>query len=118
MAKVLTVIMILALQNIVFGSMLLAAPEKKEAQKIRQEYYINTDLSAGKFSEAFCSRLSLKHNWNRISSGVSTDETYTSLFEFKDEASHPWQCEVQISRAGDETSIMHVEMTMTQMLVS
>jgi hypothetical protein len=119
MVKVLSVVIVLALHSMIFDSFLIAAPQKKEAQKIKHEYYVNTDLSAGKFSEAFCSRLSDKHNWNKVSSAVSTDETYTSIFRFKDESSHSWQCEVQISRVRDESSnVMHVEMTMTQSLES
>ena len=115
MSKVLSVLLVLVLHSVVFNSVLLASPEKKEAQKIKHEYYVNTDLSAGKFSEAFCSRLSDKHNWNKVSSIVSTDETYTSIFRFKDESSHSWQCEVQIRRVRDESSnVMHVEMTMME----
>jgi hypothetical protein len=119
MVKVLAVVLVLALHSMVFDSVLLASPQKKEAQKIKHEYYINTDLTAGKFSEAFCSRLSDKHKWNKVSSGVSADETFTSMFKFKDESSNLWQCEVQISRVKDEASnIMHVEMIMMQTLES
>lgn len=115
MAKVLSVLLVLALHSVVFDSLLEASPLKKEAQKIKHEYFVNTDLTAGKFSEAFCSRLSEKHNWNKVSSGISADETYTSVFRFKDESSNSWQCEVQISRVRDESSnVMHVEMTIMQ----
>lgn len=119
MTKVLSVLLVLALHSMVFDSVLLAAPQKKEAQKIKREYYVNTELPAGKFSEAFCKRLSDKHKWDKVSSEVSADETYTSMFRFKDESAQLWQCEVQISRVRDESSnVMHVEMIMMQSLES
>jgi hypothetical protein len=118
MPKVLFFATALVLFSFVFDSNLKASSGDITAQKIKYEYYVETDLETGKFSEAFCTRLSDKHNWQQVSAEVSTDETYTSIFSFKDESAHAWQCEVQIKKINTRPNRMYVEMTMTEVLES
>ncbi len=118
MPKVLVLTLALVIHSIVSVSSVFAAPEDISAQKIKYEYFVETDLETGKFSEAFCSRLSDKHNWQQVSSDISADETYTSIFSFKDESAHAWKCEVQIKKINTRPNRMYVEMTMTEVLES
>src|SRR4030095_96569 len=87
-------------------------------QELKYEYFVETDLSAEKFSEAFFERLSGKHQWSRISSTISEDETYTSVFNFKDDQQHTWECEVQIKRALTDSGKMDILMTMAPLMES
>ncbi len=118
MPKVLFIALALVLHSILFDSQLFAAAGDVAAQKIKYEYFVDTDLETGKFSEAFCSRLSEKHNWEQVSADISADETYTSIFSFKDESSHAWQCEIHIKKVNSMPNRMFVEMTMMQVLES
>src|SRR4030095_12203771 len=81
-------------------------------QQLKYEYFVETELTAEKFSEAFFERLAGKHQWSRISSTVTADEIYTSVFNFKDDQEHTWECEVQIKRAVTDNRKMDVLMTM------
>jgi hypothetical protein len=118
MQKVLFIALALVLHSIVSVSIVFAAAGDVSAQKIKYEYFVETDLETGKFSDAFCSRLSDKHKWQQVSTDVSSDETYTSIFSFKDESSHAWQCEVQIKKINSRPNRMYVEMTMMQVMES
>jgi hypothetical protein len=118
MPKVLIFALALFLHSIVFDSVLLASQGDETAQKIKYEYFIETDLETGKFSEAFCSRLSDKHKWQQVSADISADETYTSVFSFKDESSHSWECEVQIKKIDSKPNRVYVEMTMVRLMES
>ena len=118
MSKVLAAVIVLVLHSIFLNPALFASTGDAGAQKIKYEYFIDTDLSAGKFSEAFCNRLSEKHNWEKVSATVGSGDTYTSIFSFKDEKAHSWKCEVQISRLEEFTNRMFVEMTMMEVLES
>ena len=77
-----------------------------------------TDLTAEKFSDVFCDRLSKKHKWNKIESSVSADETYTSTFRFKDGSLRPWECEVKIHRDESDARKLDILMTMSPKLES
>jgi len=118
MQKVLFALIGFALHSFLFGSMLQAGEVFTEPQKLRYEYKIETDLNTEKFSDVFCERLKTKHNWRQVESNVSTDETYTSVFRFKDEKQHRWECEVKIRRDGMDSRKMDVLMMMSPMIES
>ncbi len=116
MKKVLSFALLTAL--LVIGSKNIYADSQKEPQKLQYQYLVETDLAADKFSDVFCERLSTKHHWRKVSSSVQSDETYTSLFNFKDESQNMWECEVSIKRAEVHSKKMRVSMTMNQLLDS
>lgn len=118
MKTALFVVLLTALSSFVFGSKSSAKESQCGPQNLKYEYIIETDLTAEKFSEAFFDRLSEKHQWSRISSTVSEDETYTSVFNFKDDRQHIWECEVQIKRASTDNRKMDVLMTMSPLMES
>ena len=118
MQKVLFAALIFALHSFMFGSYLQSGEVRVEPQKLRYEYKIETDLSADKFSDAFCDRLSKKHTWTKLETQVSADETYTSTFKFSDDNQRPWECEVTIHRDVNDVRKMDVLMTMSPMLES
>jgi hypothetical protein len=101
-----------ALNIFAFGGRSSAKEVQGGPQNLKYEYIVETDLSTEKFSEAFFERLSVKHQWSRLSTTVSEDETYISVFNFKDDRQHIWECEVQIKRAESDNSKMDVVMTM------
>ncbi len=113
MQKVLLAALVLVLHSFLFGSYLHAGQDCTEPQKLKYEYKIETDLTTEKFSDVFCSRLSTKHNWKKIETSVSTDETYTSKFKFRDDNQLPWECEVVIHKDYEDTRKMDVLMTMS-----
>ncbi|MBZ0203779.1 MAG: hypothetical protein IT281_06015 [Ignavibacteria bacterium] len=116
MKKVLSFALFTAL--VFIGSKSIFADTQKEPQKLHYNYFVETDLATDKFSDAFCERLSTKHHWNKVSSSIESDETYTSLFNFKDESQKLWECEVSIKRAEVHSKRMRVSMTMNQLLDS
>ena len=119
MKTALSIFLLLALQSLVMGSPKKACLKNSIGpQKLKYAYVVETDLSTEKFSEVFCDRLSNKHNWNKVSTTISCDETYTSLFSFTDNASHRWKCEVKIKKIINEANKMSVEMTMDPYLES
>ena len=113
-----TALVILALHSFVFGSKLFAGEVGAEPQKLRYEYVVETDLTTEKFSEVFCERLSSKHNWEKVSTTVSEDNSYTSVFNFTDPEEHLWECEVKIKKVMTNANKMSVLMTMSPMLGS
>lgn len=116
MKKVLSFAFLTAL--LVLSSKNVFADSQKEPQKIQYQYLVETDLSTEKFSDVFCERLSTKHHWRKVSSIVQNDETYTSLFNFKDDSQKLWECEVSIKRAEAYGKKVRVSMTMNQLLDS
>ena len=118
MPKVLLIALALVFHSFVSASIAFADAGDVSAQKIKYEYFVETDLETGKFSDAFCSRLSDKHKWQKVSTDVTSDETYTSIFSFKDESSHDWKCEVQIKKINSLPNRMYVELTMMQVMES
>ncbi len=114
MKTALLIVLITALHS--FGSHIFSK-DVTEPQKLRYKYLVETELSTEKFSDAFCDRLSAKHKWNKVSTNVSA-ETYTRVFKFEDDSSHPWQCEVQIKRVKNDLRKMSVEMIMSPILES
>lgn len=115
MKTAILVVLITALHS--FGSHIFSK-DVTEPQKLRYQYLVETELSTEKFSDAFCDRLSAKHKWNKISTTLNSEETYTSIFKFEDDARHPWQCEVQIKRVKSDLRKMSVEMIMIPVLES
>jgi hypothetical protein len=109
--------LLIALHSFVFGSKLFAGEVDSQPQKLRYEYVIETDLTTEKFSEVFCERLSTKHSWEKISTTVSEDDAYTSIFNFKDVDQHLWECEVKIKKVRPYNK-MSVLMTMSPMIGS
>lgn len=118
MQKVLFATLVLVLHSFLFGSLLQSGQIRVEPQKLKYEYKIETDLTAEKFSDVFCNRLSSKHKWNKIETSVGTDETYTSKFKFKDDNQMPWECEVIIHKDYDDSKKMDVLMTMSPKIES
>lgn len=118
MKTALFIVLLTALGSFVFDSKSFSKEVQSGPQNLKYEYIIETDLSAEKFSEAFFDRLSGKHQWSRISSTVGADETYTSVFSFKDDRQHTWECEVQIKRALTDNRKMDVLMTMSPLMES
>src|SRR4030095_5994084 len=111
-------VLLIALHSFVFGSKLFAGEVGSEPQKLRYEYVVETDLTTEKFSEVFCERLSSKHNWEKVSTTVSEDNSYTSVFNFKDVEEHLWECEVKIKKVMTNVNKMSVMMTMSPLLGS
>jgi hypothetical protein len=107
----LTIAVLIAIHSFIAGST-LAGEVQSNPQKLRYQYVVETDLTVEKFSEVFCDRLSQKHSWSKISTVVSNDNVYTSVFNFKDDEQHPWQCEVQIKKMKPDFNKMSVEMVM------
>ena len=116
MKKVLSFVLLIAI--LVVASKNVYADSQKEPQKLEYRYLVETDLATDKFSDAFCERLSTKHHWKQISSSIQSDDTYTSLFNFKDESQNLWECEVSIKRAMANSRNVSVSMTMNQLLDS
>ncbi len=110
MQKVLFIALGLALHSLITGTAVFAGDSSTEAQKLKYEYIIATELTAEKFADYFCDRLAQKHKWEKIDSRVSSDETYTNVFSFKDANAHSWECEVTIQKNKNISSSMDVVM--------
>jgi hypothetical protein len=116
MKQTLSVFLVLALHSLICSSSILS--KVPESKKLRYAYVVETDLATEKFSEIFCDRLSSRHNWNKVSASVSCDETYISQFDFVDDNSYHWKCEVKIKKIQNEINKMSVEMTVSRFLES
>lgn len=118
MQKVLFIALCLALHSLITGTAVFAGDSSTEAQKLKYEYIISTELSAEKFADFFCDRLAEKHKWQKINSRVSSDETYTNIFSFKDANAHSWECEVTIQKNREISNTMDVVMIVEPVLES
>jgi hypothetical protein len=111
MKILLTLVLFLALHSFLAGSVQSKnLNSSTDTCKLKYSYIIETDLSAGEFSEFFCERLKDKYHWHKIFTAAGEDDTYTSILTYDRGEQNSWLCEVIVKKI--EANRMSVEMIM------
>lgn len=114
MRKALFVTIVLLFQ---FASNSLFAADENRGS-LKYNYVVETNLSLLDFSQAFIERVRTKHNWSEVLTNTCTGGTCVSTWNFTDDDSHKWKCEVVIKKSDDNSNAMVVTMEMNPVLGS
>ena len=94
--------------------------EKRSFSALKYNYVVESDLTLVEFSQVFYERLKTKHHWDEVASDNCRGDACYSTWEFTDEESNQWKCDVMIKKASDEAgpNKMLVSMEMNPVLGS
>lgn len=97
---------------------LYAADEKRGFSSLKYNYVVETDLTLTDFSQAFIERVRSKHKWSEVIENTCTGEVCSSTWNFMDEESHKWKCEVVIQQSESNEREMVVSMEVNPVMGS
>jgi len=112
MRKALFVTLVLLLQFTLF------AADENRGGSLKYNYVVETNLSLPDFSQAFVERVRSKHNWSEEVTNACSEGVCISSWNFTDDESHKWKCEVVIKKSIDNSNAMVVSMEMNPVIGS